>query len=88
MGKGSGVVASNNVGVEPNSGSKGCGGGMLLEDSRDLLMRLGIVLVATEKAGGDSIQPIGRRVGIATRGGSLAALGKGTAKLSAPDGMR
>jgi hypothetical protein len=53
------------------------------ENSNCSLMMSAIVSVAAEKAGGDSVQPIGRRVGTATRGGSDGRLGKGTASSSA-----
>ena len=61
---------------------------MAIEEAKSWLMRSATVSVAAEKAGGDSVQPIGSLVGIATRGGSPGRLGKGTANFRAPEGVR
>ena len=68
--------------------SSGCGGGIVREDSNMLLAMSAMLSVAAENAGGDSVHPIGSRVGIATRGGSSGLDGKGIARLRAPDGER
>ena len=59
-----------------------------MDDSNSALIISATVSVAAEKAGGDSVQPMGRWVGIAMTGGSFAAWGKGTANFNAPLGVR
>ena len=41
-----------------------------------------------ENAGGDSVHPMGRTVGMATKGSSDGRLGNGTANDKAPVGVR
>jgi len=87
IGNGSGSDGAKGTGVEADS-SNGCGGGTLLEDSSSVLMISATISVPAEKAGGDSVHPIGKRVGTAMRGGSSAAFGKGVASFIAPLGVR
>ena len=67
--------------------SKGCGGGITRFFSRATLARSAMVSVPAENAGGDSVQPIGSRVGMLTKGGSPGPLGKGVASMRAPEGV-
>jgi len=74
-GNGSGTEGRTGTGVDANP-SRGCGGGILEEDSNSALARSATVSVAAENAGGDSVHPIGRQVGIAISGGLPGAEGK------------
>ena len=58
------------------------------EDSSRSLIRSATVSVTAEKAGGDSVQPIGSLVGMETSGGSPGRLGNGVARLRAPLAVR
>ena len=64
------------TGVEDMS-SRGYEGGIAMEFLGDFLMRSATMLVMAEKAGGDSVHPIGSRVGMSTSGGSPGKFGNG-----------
>ena len=66
--------------------SSGCAGGITECDSRSELTILAIVLVTAEKAGGDSVHPMGNGVGIATK--DCPWWSNGTASLRVLVGLR
>ena len=87
MGNWSGAKGSRGT-CEEAGPSRGCGGGIVLDDSNSAFIILATVSIAAEKAGGDSVQPIGIRVGTTMRGRSFTARGKGTANFNALLGVR
>jgi len=66
MGNWSGAEGSRGT-CEEAGPSSGCGGGIALDDSSSAFIISAKVSVAADKAGGDSVQPIGSQVGTARR---------------------
>ena len=88
IGHGSGAEGRIDTGVEATC-SRSCARGMCVASpSNILLVMSAIVSVTAEKAGGDSVHPMGKTVGTATNFGSVGRLGNGTANFYAPVGVR